>query len=1460
MIPVLAGWFAVKSGGLRTCAEGCLRAVGMTNRLEKRGIRADGVSESLRKKDFSGSPAAFMNALGFRFRFIFGCLLAVPMAAGQTFEINSNGQVNSETSQPAQKSRGQASKPASRSAGSSNGMGWGNSIEVARQARAAEQALNGGNYAAGVDFAERAAHAAPQNTDFWFMLGFAARLAGQYEKSIDAYKRGLENQPNSVEGLSGMAQTYVRMGRTDDAKKIVMQVLAANPRSAADLNMAGELFLTTNDPQRALELLRRADTIQPSARTEVLMARAYTLAKQPELARQTLERARSRAPHDPSVLRSLAGFYRDTQQYDLAIAALNSVAAKPPELLADLGYTYQLAGKKKDAAETYARAADAGNKEIGLQLSAAQAFANAGDRDRAEQFLKRAEGIDAHSYRLHAIRGQVDAMEGRTKDAIQEYETAMNSMPQGVPEGALYPVELRLSLNQLYREEGDDQGAQRQISLAWAALKNLDFQDANRPEFLRLRANVEGASGRTAEAEKDFKEALTLDPGSVNITLNYANLLWRMNQKDQAREVFAKALQLDPTNASALASLGYLSRDMGDQKAAEKYFLQLASVYPNDYVAYLALGDMYAGAWQFDRAQASYEKGYKLAPSNPLFISGGINAGIEAHQLPISKSWLDRATAAQLQNPQVMREHERYLTFTGKYAESAQLGYKTIEKLPHDPEAPVYLAYDLLFLGRYDESWAIVKRFEPLMPKDRDLPLIAGYIHAHDHLLPEAAHDFTRALERDPTMATGYMNRGYVYNDMREGTKASADFHKAIELRPDYGEAHLGLSYADLQTRRAKEALKEANVAEKILGESVAVHLARAEAYRQQVLYNQAVREYEAALRFSPNDIRTYQAMADAHYRMHRYGDSIRTLNTALQISPNDPVMYSQMAHAYAALHQRSNAMRAIAEAERTGGDSDRILLATGDALLTMGDRDAAMNRFTRALNIVGGDRLETRISLARLFQREGRWSEAREQIAEGFAEARVEQTQPVTPQHILEAADLLMAIHDFDLSKRYFERAEMEGADPQVVAIGMANAYLAEGQTASARAQLASLGPIADNDQNYDYIVALANVYRQQQDGRRALSLAARASEMNPSDDAAQRAEFALAGDEGRPLIGDVSMLSNVSLAPIFEDINIYQLDARLFAGNGGALPPPRSSFESLGAAHFKSRMQSWPVLTGFVEERNARGRISIPSTLFIQDRDTYDTIFNGAVNPTVHLGTNTITLTPGLQFTLRRDTLAARDMNQNLFRQFLYVNTNSFGNWLSFSGQAIREAGPFTEQKLHSRDLSAFMQFTVGRPWGKTSLLTGYGVRDVLFRPLFREYYTTTMYAGLQRKFGSNLTAAVIAEYLRSWRIQDTNFATAQAMRPGLRLDYQPSSHWDVQGSFTLSRGEGLHVYDNVQNEFTISYVKGWRRALNDGMGSTSVSYPLRFSVGLEQQTFYDFPGQGRSTFLPIIRLTLF
>ena len=105
-------------------------------------------------------------------------------------------------------------------------------------------------------------------------------------------------------------------------------------------------------------------------------------------------------------------------------------------------------------------------------------------------------------------------------------------------------------------------------------------------------------------------------------------------------------------------------------------------------------------------------------------------------------------------SPQLNRERERYLTLKGDYAESAKAGASVLEKLPNDREGVVYLAYDLYYLGRYDEAKALVTKVWPtLATNDRDLPLIAGYLHARDGQKREAVADFTRALDRDPGKA-----------------------------------------------------------------------------------------------------------------------------------------------------------------------------------------------------------------------------------------------------------------------------------------------------------------------------------------------------------------------------------------------------------------------------------------------------------------------------------------------------------------------------------------------------------------------------------------------------------------------------------------------------------------------------------------------------------------------------------
>ena len=326
-------------------------------------------------------------------------------------------------------------------------------------------------------------------------------------------------------------------------------------------------------------------------------------------------------------------------------------------------------------------------------------------------------------------------------------------------------------------------------------------------------------------------------------------------------------------------------------------------------------------------------------------------------------------------------------------------------------------------------------------------------------------------------------------------------------------------------------------------------------------------------------------------------------------------------------------------------------------------------------------------------------------------------------------------------------------------------------------------------------------------------------------------------------------------------EDLNVYALDAKILkVTNPALLPPPRHSYQSFAESRYRVHFNGFPAITGFVGQGVTVGRLLFPSVGVIQDRNTYDTILNGGISPILHLGSNTITFNGGLQFDLRRDTISPVFMSQNLFRQFLYISTSSFFNWLSFTGSAIREAGPFTEQNLNSRDLSANIEFTVGRPWGKTSLITGYSARDLLFSPYVEEYFNTTGYVGLQHKFGTRFTIAALAEDLRSWRVQETQYATAQAFLPGGRFDFRANPRWSVEGSFVLSRGSGYHAYDNAQSEFLVSYVRPLRGSLRDGTGEVPVSYPLRFSVGVQQQTFYDFPGSSRSTILPVVHLSLF
>ena len=357
--------------------------------------------------------------------------------------------------------------------------------------------------------------------------------------------------------------------------------------------------------------------------------------------------------------------------------------------------------------------------------------------------------------------------------------------------------------------------------------------------------------------------------------------------------------------------------------------------------------------------------------------------------------------------------------------------------------------------------------------------------------------------------------------------------------------------------------------------------------------------------------------------------------------------------------------------------------------------------------------------------------------------------------------------------------------------------------------------------------MMAAANLSRQRQDPLHALSAFAQASTVAGQQDhgIAESSQYTAADQEGRQINEKLSIVPEASFAPSLEDINVYTLDARILnVTNPALLPPPRHSYQSLAESHYRVSLGNFPAITGFVGESLTAGTLLYPSIGVVQDRNTYDTVMNGGITPILHFGTNCdhVQWRAAVHHSARHDLAGVHEPELCSASSCISPPVRSSIGFRS-------RAAPFTRPgRLPIRIcIRAMPPPTLNSLWaalGKYFPDHGYSARDLLFRPLIEEYFNTSSYAGLQHKFGSRLTAAVLAEYLRSWRVQGTQYAIAQALLPGGSFEFRANPRWSVQGSFLLSRGSGYHAYDNAQSEFLVSYIRPLHGKLKDGIGEST------------------------------------
>src|SRR5205807_8514533 len=104
------------------------------------------------------------------------------------------------------------------------------------------------------------------------------------------------------------------------------------------------------------------------------------------------------------------------------------------------------------------------------------------------------------------------------------------------------------------------------------------------------------------------------------------------------------------------------------------------------------------------------------------------------------------------------------------------------------------------------------------------------------------------------------------------------------------------------------------------------------------------------------------------------------------------------------------------------------------------------LERFNRALDAPDANRVDVRMEFAKLFVQQGKLTDAKQEVALAFAESRIGEASPVTADNLIEAANVFLAAHDFDLAERYFAKAKDLGASDDTIATGLADTYNAPG------------------------------------------------------------------------------------------------------------------------------------------------------------------------------------------------------------------------------------------------------------------------------------------------------------------------------------------------------------------------------------------------------------------------------
>jgi tetratricopeptide (TPR) repeat protein len=413
-------------------------------------------------------------------------------------------------------------------------------------------------------------------------------------------------------------KTYLA-GKLPEAEQICLKLAAADPGSAAVLNLLAVISMGLGRNETALANFDRAVAAQPdfmqawSNRGSVLKAM-----RRHDEALESFDRALALQPQHVGVINNRAGVLQELGRHAEALAGYDrALALQPdyPEALNNRAIVLQALGRHADALDSYDAA-------LALRPDFVEAFVNRGIAcyemkrfDAALSDYDRAIALRPDHPNALSNRGNALSSLQRHRDALESYDAALALAPDHA--GALY--NRGVTLRKLGRLQ--DSLASHDLALSVAPAH---------PDTLVSRGITLHELKRPDEALASYDHAIALQADHVKALVNRGAVLHEFGRSDDALQSFDAALAQQPHNIEALSNRGVVLHELARYDEALVSHEQAVAMRPDDAAALNNRGITLHKLGRLGEALASFDSALLARPD---FAEAFANRGGTLYEL-----------------------------------------------------------------------------------------------------------------------------------------------------------------------------------------------------------------------------------------------------------------------------------------------------------------------------------------------------------------------------------------------------------------------------------------------------------------------------------------------------------------------------------------------------------------------------------------------------------------------------------------------------------------------------------------------------------------------------------------------------------------------------------------------------------------------------------------------------------